>query len=300
MDGYKRERESEINNQDAVFEIHNRFNTLSKTNKIIARYVLDNPSEIPQLTISGFAKQVNSTPSSITRFCQTLGFAGYPAFKYYVTNNLSAFNVKEKNILPGESVVSVKNKVCDLYLQMIRESVAIVEERLIDMAVNRILQAKRIFLFSQGGSGVSAQFAQTVLMQFGLSCWYYNDVTLSKLAAIELTPHDVAIGISFSGMARVPVDALRIAREKKAYTICITGFSNSYITRYANISLCYNCKIDDDIRTMNIARICEIGILGVLQGCILAKNYDRIEYEAERRKKAHLQGRYSVHNDDIE
>lgn len=277
---------------NASFQIRDRFYSLSKTNQRIATYVLDHTDSISTLTISQLARKVQALPAAVTRFCQIFGFSGFPEMKYHISNNQSPFNTDNKHILPNESISTVKNKVSLLYLQMIKESVSLVDENLLQRAVRRIIAAERLVFFSQGGSGIAAQFAQVSFMQIGFACHCYNDMTISKLAASELTPRDVAIGISFSGMAKVPVDALRIAHERKACTICITGFSNSRLMRYADIPFCYNCKIDDDMRTMNIARICEIGILGLLHGCVLSQDYEHVHQKADSLKAATLLGRY--------
>ena len=288
---------SNLENQTPVFQIKNRFNSLSKTNQRIATYILNHVSSMSEMSISQLSKKVQASPSSITRFCQIFGFSGFPELKYYISNNQSPFYIEDKYICPNEPLESVKQKITSLYQQMVKESVSLVDETLLQRAVKRISTANRIIFFSQGGSGIAAQLAQISFMQIGLSCHCYNDMSISKLAAAEMTPDDVAVGISFSGMAKVPVDALQIAQAKKVCTICITGFSNSHLMRYADIPFCYNCKVNDDISSMNVARICEIAIIGLLQGCILSFNYDHAHKSALELKKATLLGRYGTYHD---
>ena len=200
--------------------------------------------------------------------------------------------MEDKYISPNESFSSVKNKTSQLYLQVVNETIALIDDNLLELAVHHILEADRVFLFSQGVSSIAAQYAQMELMQVGLLCHFYSDYLISKYAATSITPHDVAIGISFSGKSKTTVDALQIAHKRNAFTMCITGFSNSRLAKYSNIVLGYNCKIDDDIRTMNLARVCEIGIITLLSNCILSKNYEHLSQKAELLNEAVRIGRY--------
>ncbi|MCI6568231.1 MAG: MurR/RpiR family transcriptional regulator [Dysosmobacter sp.] len=294
LDGMQNPQLSESSQQTATFLIRSRFHTLSRSNQKIATYILEHAESLSSMTITQVSQKTGVSPSGVTRFCQAFGFSGFSEFKYYASTNQKSFQLEDKHICPNESFGSVKSKISDLYLQMVRESVALVDENLLYRAVRKMSEADQIVLFSQGGSSAAAQFAQVSLLQIGFPCQCYNDMTISKLVATELTERDVAIGITFSGVAKVPVDALRIAQKQKATTICITGFNNSQIMRYADIPFCYNCKIDDDMRTMNIARICEIGIVGLIHACLLSSDYDRIHHGAEALKNATLQGRYGI------
>ncbi len=278
---------------DTAFTLQNRFYSLSKVNQRIASYILSNTEAIDHMTITQLAAKTNVSASAITRFCQELGFSGFPAFKYHLSKNQSPFMPVDCHILPNESTASIKKKLSSLFLQQITDSVMLVDDVSLRLAARRIISARRIMIFSQGGSSASAQFAQVAFQQIGVPLVCCTDLTTSLLTAASLSKTDVAIGISFSGKAKVPVDSIRIARENGAYTICISGFSNSPLMRYADCAFSYNCKVDDDMRTMNIARISEIGIMGLIHACVLSEDYVRIHNTIEPLKKATVLGRYT-------
>lgn len=277
---------------NTIFRIRTRFSALSKTNQKIANFLLNNIGLLNSTTITQLAGHLKVSPSTITRFCQTFGFTGFPELKYHIINNSSPFILMDQQIQPNEPISVIKNKICSTYLQVVNETIALIDDQVLSLAAYRISNAERLYFFSQGGSGASAQFGQISLMQIGFPCQCYNDMTISKLAASDLTSKDVAIAISYSGSAKVPVDALRIAQQKNATTIAITGFSNSPLLRFANIQFCYNAKIDDDMRLMHLARICEIGIISLLQGCVLSLNYERVHKQMSVLKSALTEGRY--------
>jgi len=67
---------------DYTFQIQNTFMSMSKTYQKIARYIIENPESVAQYTISQLAAKIGTCASSITRFCQSLGYNGYPQFKF--------------------------------------------------------------------------------------------------------------------------------------------------------------------------------------------------------------------------
>jgi DNA-binding MurR/RpiR family transcriptional regulator len=60
---------------------------------------------------------------------------------------------------------------------------------------------------------------------------------MQAIAASHLTENDVAIGISHSGSSKDVVEALGLAKEAGASTICITNFGKSPILKKSDITL---------------------------------------------------------------
>ncbi|WP_394582134.1 MurR/RpiR family transcriptional regulator [Cytobacillus firmus] len=42
----------------------------------LAKYIIDNPDEVSQLSINQIAKKIHISPATITRFCQKISFSG--------------------------------------------------------------------------------------------------------------------------------------------------------------------------------------------------------------------------------
>jgi DNA-binding MurR/RpiR family transcriptional regulator len=57
------------------------------------------------------------------------------------------------------------------------------------------------------------------------------------VAATQLRKGDLAFGISCSGRTQETVQCLKVARENKAITICLTNSMKSPITQHADIEL---------------------------------------------------------------
>ena len=54
------------------------FDSFSRSQKAIARYIIDHLDEIGYLSAEELARKGNTSSSTVVRFAQSLGFAGYP------------------------------------------------------------------------------------------------------------------------------------------------------------------------------------------------------------------------------
>ena len=62
-------------------QIRQRFNELSPALQQVARYVLDHPNEVVTASMRGVGVRAQSTPATLVRFAQQLGYAGWPQLK---------------------------------------------------------------------------------------------------------------------------------------------------------------------------------------------------------------------------
>lgn len=71
----------------------------------------------------------------------------------------------------------------------------------------------------------------------GISGTAYSDVTQQLVAAANIKPEDVAFSVSYEGRSRNVVEAMKIAKERGAVTICITKMNKSPLLHYVDIAL---------------------------------------------------------------
>ena len=107
----------------------------------------------------------------------------------------------------------------------------------LERAAHAIEKARRIELFSIGISYPVAYTACCKLRLIGLPAATQFDSHMQLVTATQLKKGDVAFGISCSGSTRETVQCLKIARERKATTLCLTNCMKSPITAYADLAL---------------------------------------------------------------
>ncbi len=60
--------------------IQERFDEFSRSQKDVARYIVDHLDEAAFLTAEELARRASTSSSTVVRFSQALGFEGYPSF----------------------------------------------------------------------------------------------------------------------------------------------------------------------------------------------------------------------------
>lgn len=275
-----------------IFRIQDSNDSMPKTYRKIANYILENPDSPARFTISQLAKKMGVYPSSITRFCQFLGYSGYPQFKYSAAQRSDHLIQHISAIDDTDSLAEIKQKLLTNYNQGLEKVMQALTPQIMDQVVSLLLQSNRVYFFSHGGSSTSAQLGQILLMQIGIPTSSFTEISLAAMAAMQLKQGDVAIGISSSGNAKTPVDALQIARRKGATTIGISGFSNTHLAYYSDILLCYNLDVEDT-RLMHVSRICETAVLGIIQNWLLKKlDTAKSSQDLQNAKQAFMSARY--------
>lgn len=74
--------------------IKNAYPTLSKKEKLVIDYILENSERVFSMTVSDLAKKVGVAASTIVRLCKNLGYSGFSEFKIdFVRNNPKQVNI---------------------------------------------------------------------------------------------------------------------------------------------------------------------------------------------------------------
>lgn len=62
---------------DLIKNIQNNFNALSKGQKLIAEFIINNYDKAAFMTAASLGETVNVSKSTVVRFANTLGYKGY-------------------------------------------------------------------------------------------------------------------------------------------------------------------------------------------------------------------------------
>ncbi len=275
---------------DIVCQIRNNFDTMSKSYKKIAVYLMKNQNALNGHTITTLSRKIGSTPSTITRFCQSLNFSGFPEFKFCMEKGILNMELPDEKINPFDTMTSIRRKLHRKYTKAIEETIALFSERDLKRAADLIKSAEKVVFFAHGSSVAISTIAQVSFMQIGIPCLCISDSLMSSLVAEQLTEKDVAIGISNSGNAKITVDALKRVKKNNVTTIGITGQPNSLLVNYSDIKLCY--KATDDLRYNHICEVSKIVIIGTLFTYILSNDYEKRKENMQRSKMATLSDSY--------
>jgi len=249
--------------------------TLTSSEKKAAEYLLEFPEKVAKLSLVKYAEYSGSSQASIIRLCKRIGVSGYAEMKSVLSIQLISndgfnhdFEELEQDGL-GSDMIQIMKNVFTVNIEILKETFALANEEY-NRAFEAILKAKQICFFAIGDAMIPCEYASFKFRRLGYICFADKDSDLQMINASQMKPGDVAIAISHSGRTRQVVDAMEIAKNKGATTICITKREKSELIKHCEIKL-FTATPDISVGQEIIARrISEQAILealyfGVLQ-----------------------------------
>lgn len=214
----------------------------SKGQKKIAAYIFENYDKAAFMTASKLGREVGVSESTVVRFAAEVGFEGYPQFqrslKELIKRNLNAVQrvrVTDEQIGEGDVV----SKVLNMDIDTVKKTDQAIDIKDFNEAVDRILDAKRIYVMGMRGAYSLSSFIN----------YYFNmlfdNVTLVRGDSnadvfeqiIRIGEGDVILGISFPRYSKKTVRALKYAKDQGACVISITDGPKSPIAALSDVVL---------------------------------------------------------------
>lgn len=84
--------------RNPLIRMREMYDSLSNSEKTVAKYILEDPSLVMQYNIRELAARLYVSPATVVRLSQTLGFKGYREFKQAMSTDLPNMKIMEKNI----------------------------------------------------------------------------------------------------------------------------------------------------------------------------------------------------------
>ncbi|MEK3856289.1 MurR/RpiR family transcriptional regulator [Cytobacillus sp. FSL H8-0458] len=201
----------------------------------LAKYIIENPDEISQMSINQIAKKIHISPATITRFCQKISFTGFNEFKYELKRYID---------LTNKPTVSSDIKEIDYFSNLYQNHLEIIETTFrkmtyfdIQQAVSLLTEAEKVHVYGIGNSGIAAQEFKWKFFRIGIQVESITDPHQAVMDAALSSDRNLVIGISVSGKTKEIIDAVKIAKKQGASVLAITSEKTSELSRLADLSL---------------------------------------------------------------
>ncbi|MDE7228864.1 MAG: MurR/RpiR family transcriptional regulator [Oscillospiraceae bacterium] len=228
--------------EDLLKAIEEKMPRFSKSQKLIAGFILEHYEKAAYMTALKLGNAVNVSESTVVRFAISMGYEGYPqlqrSLQSHIKNRLTSLqrmDVTRSRIGDENPVAAVLNQDID----KIRRTLDTIDRTSFDKAVSAIINAKRIYIQGAMSSGILASFMHYYLRLIFDKVTLVGAVGKTELyqQMIHITRGDLLIAMSFPRYASGTIEACRFARESGAEIIAITDSENSPLTQYADVSL---------------------------------------------------------------
>ena len=219
--------------------IKTSYSELSKSEKKVAKYILDNYDNIALLSSSEIAINANVSDTTVIRFAKSLGFNGFTDFKKALRSNLHTSNMYK-------DLQDMKNNLNDQYAANYMISTATEIENfiktldydLINKIVTLILNSKQLYIGGLGTDATVAKYLFSYMRKIG-----FNPILLIeeghtlKESLLNINKEDVLITCNFPKMFPDEIEMTKLANAKGAQIITITDSEVSAMELNSNYSI---------------------------------------------------------------
>lgn len=242
----------------------------------VARFVLDHPDEVIHLSVTELAGIASSSPSSVMRFCQNLGFKGYGAFKIALARDIAPpVRRLQADISEDDAPYEVLRKVSQAAADAVANAGTTITPETFGRAVAALESAERMLIVGVGTSAPVVQDVAYRLLTIGMRVEAPADVHVQHVAASLLHPGDVCLAISHTGSTRETVATVRTAAAAGARTVGVTSFFRSPLTEMLDIALVAGSHETAFRLEAMASRLAHLSVLDALVVALALRNRER-------------------------
>ncbi|GLV61038.1 RpiR family transcriptional regulator [Dictyobacter sp. S3.2.2.5] len=212
--------------------------TLTGAEQRVARFIEQHPEEMIYQSVQALAQRIQVSEATIVRCCRSLGYQGVRDLKLALAaEHATPLHQIHEDISPDDTVSTVARKVLQSDIQAIADTLAVLDEQLLEQAAEALLQATRIEFYGIGPSLPIALDAYYRFLRIGMPVTVTTDAAMQAVSAANLSPGSVAFAISHSGTTRETLNALRNARGQGARCILLSSHMHTPLSNFADIAL---------------------------------------------------------------
>ena len=271
--------------KDILSVIETLSDSMSKAQKRIAEYILDNIDKAAFMTAVRLARFAEVSESTVVRFAMELGYDGYPEMRRALQDSMRGKLTSVQRIKVAKDRLGSKDiltQVLSSDIEQIRQTMEETDSANFSKAVDAIVDAKSIYILGLRSSSFLAKF-----MGFYFDLLFSNSRVISESPdsevfeqIVRLSEGDVLIAISFPRYSRRTIKTMQYARSIGAKIIAITDGLASPLTELADISLCARSDmisfLDTLVAPLSLVNALVVAVSEKAPGD-LYENFERLE-----------------------
>ena len=223
-----------------LVKIRSERDQMSAIERRIADFVLENAQLLRDYSSQQLANALGISQSSVVKFCQKLGFKGYPDLKYSVGEAIAradSGDAPRARVTRGAEQAGLAGELWQ------RKSAAEEETRLInppetlETVAEAIGDAGRVFLIGLGGDDIHARaFAQRLAL-LGILTVHNFDTAHMTASLSAAAPGDVLVVFSEHGRQPALCHLCRYFRESRGTVVTVTRHTSNALRAHSDLPL---------------------------------------------------------------
>ncbi len=236
--------------------ITERFDEFSRSQKDVARYIVDHLDEAAFQTAEELARRANTSSSTVVRFSQALGFEGYPELQQ------AAIEEYRHKVSGGEgnggtgaaALFSFDHSEFEASLgadySNIEETARSLTREQIEASVSALATARRVLIVGVEQMAFFASYLRHLLGLLDIRAEIVASPRQDNIQKLSRLGEDTLLVALSAGRAHpLVLRALKLARHRRARTISITDATLSDVAEHSELILYYSSNGPSYIRS---------------------------------------------------
>ena len=220
--------------------VEQNYSKFTKREKLIADYLLLKERRILNMSAKEISEITGTSAPTVVRISKKLGFNSLNEMKLSLSisfeNNKS--DKKFEYLDEDLSVRNIINGIRQTFKNIVDVTSDLIKEDELEKAIEILINAKCIYIFGVGVSGLVGLDFYYKLSRIGKRCVYHNDAHLQVTSSVLIEKDDVALVISYSGETREVILCAENIKKNNVKLISITKASiDNKLSNISDITL---------------------------------------------------------------
>lgn len=271
-------------NKDLIKVIQKSFSRLSKGQKLIAEFIINNYDKAAFMTASKLGNKVGVSESTVVRFANALGYDGYPKLQRELQELIKTKLTTVQRLEMSKDYTNegaVLKKVLKADMDNIRATIEEIDTDVFQSVVNHIFKAKRIYIIGLRSSSTLAEYLgfylNLILDNIKVVTSGVSDVFEQML---RVGKDDLVIGIGFPRYSTNTLNALTYTKEQGALVVGITDSQVSPIAAISDYTLIARSNmasfVDSLVAPLSLINALVVAV-GMREKSEITSTFDKLE-----------------------
>ncbi len=226
-----------------IFSKLNKLTNLTENEKILVKYMQDNPETFVKMSASEISESCFISTSTIYRLCQKLDLSGLSELKVQASSSINEYLIESSSLdynypfKQNETEHEIVLKMKELYDQTIVSSLNLISLEQLRLIATELKKAKYIDFYTSAGNIYFAENFKFQMQEIGIFVNVPIEEYNQLLTASTSDENHIAIIMSFEGRGVIVKNLADILKKNKTKIILISSTNENPITKYADYQL---------------------------------------------------------------
>ncbi|NLY78727.1 MAG: MurR/RpiR family transcriptional regulator [Lysinibacillus sp.] len=221
-------------------EVKKRFIRLSRGQRKVAQFIIDNPNVVATHIASEVGKLIGVSESTVIRFCYAMDLSGYSELQEKIREDLSVKKnvpVDQTNVLIGKKHEYLFSEVMNRDVTSILNTIQCIEADTFQQATEYLHEAEKIYTLGFRHCTPSTSYLSAMLETYGKQVTKIQfDIDDIVQQINKMDKNTLLFVIALDSILEDILTIVKIAKNKQVKIIAITNSSVSPVRDYADIS----------------------------------------------------------------